>query len=285
MSAEDDKYPEESDRRRFVKGVVGVSALMGTASVGGASINVLTEQTGAGGGLVSYRGVANTAGPAPRGMPQIPIEIDDEGYLKGLFPEYEEQTINGRQVQVAEMDVGGMTYSVGWFQYCGVQSYAGIQPGADQDQYFRYAGDSGYEWQDEAVSEGQRVNVEDFEDYETWGNDIGSPGIGKPAAVTWRSEGLSGKDTIPVMILRSTRIEEMVAESDDAWLQASTQDGFMAILNKCTHFCCVPGFKTTGDAAKFNAENRIYCPCHQSVYDPFEVVQKNFTALPRPGEE
>jgi Rieske Fe-S protein len=284
MSA-DDKYPEESDRRRFVKGVVGVSALTGTAGTGGAAINLLTSPTGEGGGMVSYRGVRNTAGPAPRGMPQIPIEIDEEGFLKGLFPEYETQTVNGREVQVAEMEVGGTTYSVEWFQYCGVQSYAGIQPDVDQDQYFRYAGGSGYEWQEENVREGQRVHVDDFSDYETWGNNIGTAGIGKPGAATWRSQGLSGKDTIPVMILRSTRVEEMVAESDDDWLEASTQDGFIAILNKCTHFCCVPGFKATGDAAKFNAENRIYCPCHQSVYDPYDVVQKTFTALPRPEED
>ncbi|MFT4890460.1 MAG: Rieske Fe-S protein [Halobacteriales archaeon] len=280
--SEEDKYPGESDRRRFVKGVVGVSALMGTASLGGVTINSLTAPTGEGGGTVVYRGVENTAGPAPRGMPQIPVEIDDEGYLKGRFPEYETTMVEGREVRVARMEVGGMTYGVQWFQYCGVQSYAGIQPDADQDEYFRYSSGSGYDWQKETVSEGDRVHVDHFSDYETWGNEFGTAGVGKPGAATWRSQGLSGKDTIPVLILRSKRVEEMVADSDDPWLQAATQDGFMAILNKCTHFCCVPGFKTTGDAAKFGAANEIYCPCHQSVYDPFSFIETNFTALPRP---
>jgi len=33
---------------------------------------------------------------------------------------------------------------------------------------------------------------------------------------------------------------------------------------------------------KFDAEDMIYCPCHQSVYDPFSLVKKSFVALPRP---
>jgi len=286
--ADGDKYPVESDRRRFVKGVVGSSALVATGGVGSVIIDSTTSAAGAGGGTTIARAIENTAGPAPRGMPQIPIEIDDEGYIKGVFPEYEEVTVRGRTVQEAKTEIGGYEYGAQWFQYCGVQSYAGLQPGADQDNYFRYSS-SGFDWHGDLG--GDRVNVADFEEvgdgYEEWGNGVGDPGIGKPASATWRSQDVSGKDTMPVQIIRSTKIEEMVeqASGEEAeWLEASTDQGTIAWLNKCTHFCCVPGFKAEG-SAKFNGENDVYCPCHQSVYDPFSNVQTTFTALPRPSDD
>ena len=68
----------------------------------------------------------------------------------------------------------------------------------------------------------------------------------------------------------------------DEWLQASTSEGFIAWLNKCTHFCCVPGYKQAADAARFGGEDGVYCQCHQSVYDPFSIVQTLFIARPRP---
>ncbi|MFC7079982.1 ubiquinol-cytochrome c reductase iron-sulfur subunit [Halorussus caseinilyticus] len=283
MAEADDKYPEESGRRRFVKGVVGSAALTGVGTAAAASINSATAPTGAGGGIIQYFGVENVAGPAPRAMPQIPIEIDDEGFLKGVWPEPQTVTEQGREIIVAETQLGGITYSSEWFQYCGVQTYPGVEPDADQDNFFRYSGSAPYEWQQEEVEPGDRVNVEDFSDYETWGNGIGEDGLGKPALATWRSQDVPASGTMPVQILRSPRIQRM-ADKGDQWLSASTEEGFLANLNKCTHFCCVPGFKTLPDSSKFGAENEIYCQCHQSVYDPFSIVQLSFVALPRPEE-
>ncbi|HMB50696.1 MAG TPA: ubiquinol-cytochrome c reductase iron-sulfur subunit, partial [Natronoarchaeum rubrum] len=37
-------------------------------------------------------------------------------------------------------------------------------------------------------------------------------------------------------------------------------------------------------SAGYGAENLSYCNCHQSVYDPFTVIQQQFVALPRPGD-
>ncbi|WP_232688100.1 ubiquinol-cytochrome c reductase iron-sulfur subunit [Halobacterium zhouii] len=277
--AEDDKYPESSGRRRFVKGVVGSAGMAGIGAAGAVSVSGLTNPTGQGGGQTTYFGVENTDGPAPRAMPMIPIEIDDQGYIKGRYPETKEIQRQGQTVTVARMDLGGITYEVDWFQYCGVQDYQGLDPDYEGDNYFRYTGGpSSYDWQ---PSSG-RVNVSDFENYETWTNGIGPSGIGKPAMASWRSQDTN--DTIPVQIIRSTRIQEKLeTETGPAidWLKAATQDGFMAILNKCTHFCCVPGFRssTYGDAG-----NRIYCPCHQSIYNPFSIVKRRFTAFPRPED-
>jgi len=211
-------------------------------------------------------------------MPQIPIEIDSEGYIKGIWPDVETVTQGGRQVQIAEMDIGGSTYSSEWFQYCGVEGYAGIQPGYESENYFRSGSNPAYDWQSQSKEEGDRFHVDDFSDYEEWGNGIGNAGTGKPASGRWRSEDAS--DIIPIQIVRSSRIEE--AAQDNEWLQASTSEGFIAWLNKCTHFCCVPGYKQSADAARFGNANGVYCQCHQSIYDPFSLVQTLFIARPRP---
>ena len=276
--AGDDKYPESTGRRRFVKGVVGSATLTGVGVGAGAALKTATSPSGEGGGTTQYMAVENTAGPAPRGMPQIPIEIDGEGYIKGQFPEAKKVTKNGQETVVAEKKIGGMTYSPEWFQYCGVQTYKGVDPEAEQDNYFRYKKGARYEWQAD-VEAGGKVHVDDFDDYKTWGNGIGKSGLGKPGTVTWRSQDVDNTQTLTVQVLRSPLIEK---QKGNKWVDASTSQGFVAWLDKCTHFCCVPKFKGIAGSVKFDAEDMIYCPCHQSVYDPFSLVKKSFVALPRP---
>jgi len=288
MSA--DKYPEETNRRRFVKGVVGGAALSGIGAGTAGVVNSMTNRSGRGGGITEFYGVENTDGPAPRAMPQIVVEVDDEGFLKGRFPTIQEVTRGGRTFEVAEEQIGDITYSNRWFQYCGVQTQPGIRidRADDFDEYFRYAPEgqlpAGLSWQRESedVSPGDRVNIEQFQDYETWGNEIGRSGLGKPAKVTWRSQGVKAEETIIGELIRSPRVEQMSGQSE--WLTSSTDQGFIAYLDKCTHFCCVPAFKGYASSAKFDAEDKIYCSCHQSVYDPYSIVRKTYTALPRPEE-
>lgn len=276
-----DKYPTESDRRRFVKGVAGGAAMAAITSAAGAAVESTTTGAGTGGGTVSYRAAKNTDGPAPRGLPQIPLELDDEGYLKGVWPEAEERELDdGTTVTVAEMELGGVTYSTQWFQYCGCQTFQNVQPDADHDNYMRYSSNTRLDWQSSETSIDERVHVDQFDDYAEWGNGIGEDGYGKPANCTWRSQEVDSEETLPIQVIRSTRVES--AAEDDPWLAESTVDGFIAFLNKCTHFCCIPGFKDSSDAPKFGGANKSYCGCHQSVYDPFEIVERSFTALPRP---
>jgi nitrite reductase/ring-hydroxylating ferredoxin subunit len=191
------------------------------------------------------------------------------------------ETVNGIDVQIAETEDykgSGVTYSSSWFQYCGVESYGGIDPAYESDNLFISGASPPYDWQGEAFSEGEPLRADAFDEYETWGNGIGRPGLGQPAAGTWRSQ--EAEDVIPIQVIRSPLVEEKA--QDDPWLQASTENGFIAWLNKCTHFCCVPGYKQAADAAKFGGENDVYCQCHQSIYDPFTVVETLFTARPRP---
>jgi Rieske Fe-S protein len=280
MPIDEDKYPPATGRRRFVKGVVGSAVLGGLAVAGGALVESATNPTGQGGGVTQYFGNTVVDGPAPRGMPQIPVELDDEGFLRGVWPAVRQETRDGQQVTVAELDLGGTTYTSEWYQYCGIQDAPGLVPDADQDDYFRYDEGPPYQWQQTEVSPGDRVNVDDFADYRSWGNAVGRPGLGKPAIARWRSQDVS--EVLPVQIIRSQRIAD-AAQGDD-WLAATTTEGFLAYLNVCTHFCCVPGYKTTGQSATFGAENLVYCPCHQSVYDPFEIEQQTFVAFPRTSE-
>jgi Rieske Fe-S protein len=280
----DDKYPSESGRRRFVKGVVGSAALSGVGVGGAASINLATQPGGGGGGPTQYVGITLLGGPAPRGMPYIPIEIEDNGDIRGVWPEAEQVSQGGTTFQVAETEIGGQTYSTEWFQYCGRQNAEGVQPGTEADNYFLSlaSGDTAYDWQAEELSEGDRLNIEHFSDYEAWGNDVGDEGVGKPAQATWRSQGLEGQ--LPVTVIRSTRIEEKAQRDDEVgqWYSGASSQGVIAYLNVCTHFCCVPGYKESTSSAQYNAENGVYCQCHQSRYDPFSPEFGTFVSLPRP---
>jgi Rieske Fe-S protein len=292
MPLDEDKYPQESGRRRFVKGVVG-SAALGTVGVGSAAaINTATSPSGGGGGPRQFIGIENTSGPAPRGMPIIPVEVTGGGEIRGIFPEAETVEKGGQQVTVAEMDVGGVTYSSSWFQYCGVEQYEGVQPEADADNLLRAPSEAGYTWMEE-FDAGEALTVDMFEDYEEWGNGIGRAGLGKPASARWRSEA-EGAKTMPIQLLRSPEVSKMINGEQGFrdysqlsggirdFLDAATDQNFMAWLNKCTHFCCVPSFKKLGGSAQFGGENQVYCQCHQSIYDPFSPLQLQFIARPRP---
>ena len=278
-----DKYPPESGRRRFVKGVVGSSALSAVAAGSGMVFNSATSSAGVGGGSVEYVGIQNTDGPAPRGLPIIPIEITDENVLKGRWPEVKTETRrDGTEVKVAKETVGGLTYDSKWFQYCGVQTLPGTQPDADADNTFRVKG--GYEWASD-LETGAPVTVDQFDAYEEWGNGIGKSGIGMPLNATWRN--VDDGRPLSVEILLSTEVSKMVAGEGEysnipgdvrSFLEAATENDFIAWLDKCTHFCCVPGFKSSDYPG---AENAVYCQCHQSIYDPFSPVKNQFVALPR----
>jgi len=281
MPLDEDKYPAETGRRRFVSGVVGSAALSAVGVGGAAALDSVTNAAGEGGGTTSFVAVENTDGPAPRGMPIIPIKIEG-GTLKGHWPEYSEE-----EGVAIEKDYGGsgIDYSSAWFQYCGIQTSSGIYPQAEAENTFLNS-QGAFDWQGE-VEKGAPLTVDMFDDYESWGNGIGTPGIGKPASAMWRQ---TEEGSVPVQIIRSTKVEEMANGNTDLpgpvqdFISEATDQGFIAWLNKCTHFCCVPGFKTQEGSANFGGANAIYCQCHQSVYDPFSPVQKQFVALPRPPQ-
>jgi Rieske Fe-S protein len=280
----DDKYPPETGRRRFVKGVVGSAALASVTAGAGATLNAATSSTGAGGGTTQFIGIEIQDGPAPRGMPIIPVEISGSGEIQGVWPEVEEIEEGGRTIQVAETDIGGTTYSSTWFQYCGVQQYKGTQPAAEANNTFLVKTGK-YDWMSD-LSAGSPLTLDMFSDYREWGNGIGKAGLGKPAMADWRNTD-DGRP-LPVQVIRSPEVPKMangegkyseLPGSVQSFISAATQDSVMAFLAKCTHFCCVPGFKTSEYGS---ADDAVYCQCHQSIYDPYSPTQYQFVALPRP---
>jgi Rieske Fe-S protein len=284
MPLDEDKYPEQTGRRRFVKGVVGSAALASVAAGTAASINTATSSPGAGGGTTEFVGIKLVSGPAPRGMPIVPIEVADDGALQGKWPEVKEVDQGGKTVTVAQEDVGGTTYSSSWFQYCGVQQYTGTAPGVEADNQFLVKHDK-YDWLSE-LDVGRPLRVDDFSDYEEWTNEYGSPGDGKPGMADWRST--SDGRPLPVQVIRSPEVPKLAngegrysSLPDDVlnFVDAATQESFIAWMDKCTHFCCVPGYRTSDFGG---GGDKVYCQCHQSLYDPFSPVKGQFVALPRP---
>jgi len=226
--------------------------------------------------------IEKTGGPAPRGLPQVSVEVTDDGYIRGIWPETQTITQEGQEIQVAQEQLGGKTYTGAWYQYCGVESQENIEPDYEaEDNLFR-AAPGKYDWMDEVYDEGERIHIDDFDDYDEWGNGIGDDGVGKPASVTWRSQ--NAETALNVNVIRSSRIEEAVENSGDEWLEASTDQGFVAYLNVCTHFCCIPDYKVLEESARYDAANGVYCVCHQSVYNPFTLEEALFIARPRPDE-
>lgn len=268
----DDNYPEKG-RRNFVKKVVGAGVLGSVGTVGFMSYDMLTQQTGEGGGQVTYNGIELLAGPAPRGMPQIPLEIGSNGEIIGVAPPE-----GGRQI-------ADFNYSMEWFQYCGVQGYPGVRPGFESENRFRY---NSRNWHEDRA--GEVMNVDHFSDWESYQGSANNAteGIGKPAWGTWRSQGVD--QTMPVAVIKTDKqrlLDNAPNQSVEDWIDATVPQGFIGWLNKCTHFCCVPqGFQTSdygcGGGSDPCSGDLVYCQCHQSIYDPFSIVTENMIALPRP---
>jgi Rieske Fe-S protein len=281
---DDDKYPPESGRRRFVKGVVGSSSLaaMGTGTMG--ALNIATNTGPSTGGPTDYVGIENTDGPAPRGMPIVPLTVDSEGHLKGVWPETRNKEFSdGSTATVTAEEMGNVTYSGRWFQYCGIQTAAGLEPEADQDNFLR-SSPGLFDWQAD-IEPGTKLTLEHLDDYEEWQGPVGSAGAGKAAQATWRSEAGEGEEVkqLPVQVLRSPAVSDLPdGHEHGAFLEAATEADCIAWLDKCTHFCCTPGFNSFPDAPKFGAADAVYCQCHQSVYDPLSPVALSFNAFPRP---
>lgn len=266
--------PAGPTRRRFLTGVVGSAVAAAGATVAAVSIGAMTSSRGSGGGRVPYRGMRNVTGPAPRALPQVPVAVDEEGFLRGIWPA---ATTDG--VPVATL--GGVRYSADWFRYCGFADRPAFTGDAERDTYLRAAPYPPYEWQATAYDPGERLHVSDFSDYESWENGVGTPGLGKPAMATWRSR--EAHTPFRVQVLRSARVPAL--REGDAWLRASTDREFIACAAHCTYGCAATAFKAYGVSEKFDAGDLIYCPDHQSLFDPFDVVAGSFVAPAMEDEE
>lgn len=250
---------EGIDRRSFVKSAVA-AASVGALGVTGAGLVVPLSTAG---GLkirrFPYLGALKFEGPAPQGVPLIPLRVNEAGFVEGNV-----------DFEVAEIS-GAETKSVlEWYAYCGHDQSPAFKPGHTQDNVLRYFTNPvkvkdaeaklGYRlWYADKL--GQQIRPEDF------------PNVGDGAPFKWRSEGLEGNDIVTGIIIRLPR--DLIKGEDASAFMAGD---LIAFSSYCAHFCCVPGYKESDIPLKAGAGyfDRIYCTCHDSVYDPREIKKYKF---------
>lgn len=259
------------NRRSFVKTAMG-AAVAGTAVASGLSLAAgLAIPRAPAGPLTAYWGTHKVAGPAPRGMPYIPIAFDEaEGAFVG------KTTItapDGSTINVLE-----------WYKYCGHAGAPGLRLDEDQDNVLRYLKKDDYgtitPWFNDYLD--QPVRPEHF------------PAHGFGAAFRWRSEGQSGANIISGSIIRAEPsrvklIQDTVSpakpladEAEFNWLKENifaNVNGVMyiGVSTYCTHFCCTPAYREAEKLSRpRNSWDNIFCTCHNSNYDFSQPVRYTF---------
>ncbi|MHB8604763.1 MAG: hypothetical protein ACYDCK_05860 [Thermoplasmatota archaeon] len=291
------------DRRTFVKGCIGAAALAG---IGGATYSMAAafEIPRRGGSTsVRYFGAQRVGGPAPRGVPIIPIFVNKDGNFEGkplVLPPgvaAPASDVLKDPVQLAAfLKLNGGYNVLDWYKYCGHVTAPGLEVGFQTDNVLRY-----YLSQEKIAAInpwyknliGEPVRPEHF------------PGTEFGAGINWRSEGQSGSNVLSGVIINypEKAIHHVasgllspasaVTDPEYAFIRSNFHSGnFVAQSTFCTHFCCVPGFhenealaKTHFAADGTDAWNKMYCTCHNSIYDPSEPVAYSFVPdpLPIPG--
>jgi Rieske Fe-S protein len=264
------------DRRSFVKACAGVGA---GGAVTAAGFGMLQPVSDVGVEIVniSYPGMRVLPGsPAPYGLPLIPLEITDDGILRGRPDAAEDQ--------------------LKWYKYCSHERAPGTFQGFESDNVLRYDVSEekvakGFDaWFTEHIDE--EVHYSDFPKDtpdEQW---EGYPGSG--AAFRWRSEGVEPESKISGIIVRAPKEElgfmstvptPIADEIREGWFPEHPDDPddiFMACCSFCTHFCCVPDFHTAELAISSGYGDTIFCTCHLSRYDPFQIETYNRTIFEYP---
>jgi len=262
MDEENGPYTQEPptgvDRRTFVKGAMGAAAV----GVAGAAGFVLFKQAA----IVKPTNIKNvqylgakvlTGSPAPRGLPLIAIRVNEEGLLEAL-PE-----------------VDGENH-LDWYRYCSHEKAPGLaDPGFTDDNTIEYflteeklvqAGAEAEERWWYANKLGDKITAADF----------ANQPYGSGAAFRWRSQGLSGNDVVTGIVLK-LRPEEFKGVSEDTLADyMDMEHHLIGVSSFCTHFCCVPGWKEDPTADKLGFWDMIFCTCHNSRYDPRDIVEYRF---------
>lgn len=254
------------DRRSFVKTCVGVAGAGAIAASGLGMAASLAIPRRAGGALIRYVGAHKVAGPAPRGVPYIPITVEDGVFVgKPEIPD-----IEGNPVNVLD-----------WYKYCGHAGAAGLQPDFTQDNKLTYfIAEEKLKaitpWYKDLL--GQAVRPEHF------------PGDGFGAGFIWRSEGQTGPSVLTGVIIKAPAAEITLAstvvapaktikpEEFDYVKKTIFHESFIGVSTFCTHFCCIPGYREAeGLARPRGAWDNMFCTCHNSNYNYREPVAYTFS--------
>lgn len=248
------------DRRSFVKTCV-LAGSAGALAAGGVGLaRALVEPREPRATQVRYYGAHSVAGPAPRGVPYVPLAVEG-----GVFVAKTKLRYRGREMDVLDQH-----------RFCGRRDAPGLDPGFTDDNTLTFASRPEHEvfirpWFRGLV--GKPVRPEDF------------PGVGFGADFLWRSQGVAEPQTLPGVILRVDpaailRVEHGIGSAKP--LDRSEWDfvrrevfwnDFIAVSSVCTHFCCVAGYKTAEKLARPRAAwENVFCTCHNASFDPRQPV-------------
>lgn len=260
------------DRRSFVKACVTTGTLGALAASGLGMAAGLAIPRKPGAPPVKYFGAHRVAGPAPRGLPYIPITVENGTIVgKTILP-----PLPGSD--------DTETNTLEWFKYCGHSGAPGLQRDGADDNTLYYLAKEEYEhaitpWFKPYLN--QPVRPEHF------------PASSFGAAFQWRSAGQAGANVLTGVVIRAPVDEvervaaavppaKTISEEDFAWLKENVfaqHEGklFIAVSSFCTHFCCAPGYREAEKLARpRDAWDNIFCTCHNSNYNHRQPVSYNF---------
>jgi len=254
------------NRRSFVKTCVGVAGAgaLAAAGLGIAAGTAIPRKPG--GSLIRYYGAHRVAGPAPRGVPYIPVTVENGVFVgKPVFAGPDGEEVN----------------ALDWYKYCGHAGAPGLRLDFTNDNTLTYFEKEDYKkltpWFKDYY--GEPIRPEHF------------PDVGFGAAFIWRSAGQSGANILSGVLIKAPPREVRYAQSvvspakplkDEAEFEHVRKEvfheSFIAVSTFCTHFCCVPGYREAEQLARpRNAWDNMFCTCHNSNYNYREPVAYSFS--------
>lgn len=264
------------DRRSFVKACVATAGVGALAASGLGMAAGLAIPRKPGQPPVRYFGTHRVAGPAPRGLPYIPIEVKD-GVIVGKTSL---TSLEGEALDPLE-----------WYKYCGHSGAPGLAPDFTDDNTLTYLPKEEYDhlitpWFKQWLD--QPVRVEHF------------PADSFGAAFKWRSEGQGGANVLTGSVIRVAKSEikrvdspvppaKAISQAEVDWLLENVfavegNSVFIGVSSFCTHFCCAPGYREAEKLARPRAAwDNLFCTCHNSNYNFREPVA--FTFAPEVATE
>lgn len=245
------------DRRQFVKTAIGAATVGAIGATGAGIVVPLSTSGGLNVRRFPYLGARKIGGPAPQGIPLIPLRVTAEGYLEGV-PELG--------------DFGGKEpHTLEWYKYCSHEAAPGLEKGFTEDNVLRYFNNP----VKIAAAEGQGIPIwyKAFLNQKVHADQFAEVDQGAP--FRWRSEGQEQNNIITGLVIRIQK-DAVKGKVYDQFIATYDDKAFIAFCSFCAHFCCVPGYKESEIPLKKGLFEKIYCTCHDSVYDPRELKEYTF---------
>jgi Rieske Fe-S protein len=200
-------------------------------------------------------------GPAPQGIPLIPVLVNKDGLLEGV-PENRKSKVK---------------HDLSWYKYCSHEAAPGLDISFTQDNKLRYY--TNPEKVSVARAQGLALWYENLLDQELRADHFKKIGDGAP--FRWRSEGQVGTNIVTGIIIKVDPSKIKGSLPDGFVWDNKDGSGFIAVCSFCAHFCCVPGYlennsPKTHEPGKGVNDTVIYCSCHDSRYDFTDIRQYTF---------